>query len=68
MSFSLIPCRWKLLPELVLRIPVQYKMHKRYPFIVDTPDLFGSFLLFADLHHLGENFLIYSDIWGPRIL
>ena len=34
----------------------------------DSPNILGFFLLFVGQDQLGENYLIYSHVWGPRIL
>ena len=37
-----------------------------YYFVMEAPNILGNFLLLAEQHQLGENYLTYSDIWGPR--
>ena len=39
-----------------------------YSFIVDNLNMLGNFLLFLGQDQLGEKYLTYSHIWGPRIL
>ena len=45
-----------------------YKICITYFLIVDNPNILGDFLLFVGQDQLGENYLTYSHIWGPRIL
>ena len=41
-------------------------IHITYSFIVDNPNILGQFLLFVGQDQLGEDYLIYSHIWGSH--
>ena len=47
----------------------EYHMQKKnitYSFIVDNPNILGNFLLFVGQNQLGDNYLMYSHIWGSQ--